>query len=454
MIPRARTGLRSCALCVMVCVFVLLLAVPAMAQREQESEDRSKILGAYFEEWSIYYAGYGLANLESNGSAAKLSHLLYAFANVTSPTPTGSSCVIADAWADFESPYLAPVGGIPSVSPLFGNFAEIVKLKQLHPKLKTLISIGGASAANAAAFSAAASSDAGRKALVASCINMFVLGNVGSYWNGTVVVPGLFDGFDIDWEFPTAADKPNFTLLLKEFRKQLNELSETTGKTYLLSFFGPAGAQNYTNIDLSEAAELVDFINMQGYDFAGAWEATTNHASPLFDARQNPNFGQGLDLNDVVNAYLSAGVPKHKISMGLPLYGHGWMGVPNTFHGLYQNSTEPSAVLLANGTGNCPDLSGATPGCDTLLTPGNATYATLSTVTANGYTRYYDPERVAVWLYNASTETFYTYDDPFTAMLKMIYVDARELGGAYVWAAKDDDASGTMIKTMARWLGR
>ena len=164
----ARTGLRWYGLCVMVCVFVLVLAVPVMAQREQESEDRSKILGAYFEEWSIYYAGYGLANLESNGSAAKLSHLLYAFANVTSPTPTGSSCVIADAWADFESPYLAPVGGIPSVSPLFGNFAEIVKLKQLHPKLKTLISIGGASAANAAAFSAAASSDAGRKALVAS----------------------------------------------------------------------------------------------------------------------------------------------------------------------------------------------------------------------------------------------------------------------------------------------
>lgn len=156
----------------------------------------------------------------------------------------------------------------------------------------------------------------------------------------------------------------------------------------------------------------------------------------------------------MVNAYLSAGVPKHKISMGLPRYGHGWMGVPNTFHGLYQNSTGPSAVLLANGTGNCPDLNGNTPGCDTLLTPGNATYATLSTVTANGYTRYYDPERVAVWLYNASTETFYTYDDPITAMLKMIYVDARELGGAYVWAAKDDDASGTMIKTMARWLGR
>jgi len=30
----------------------------------------------------------------------------------------------------------------------------------------------------------------------------------------------------------------------------------------------------------------------------------------------------------------------------------------------------------------------------------------------------------------------------------------RGLGGAYVWAIKDDDANGTMVKTMAQWLGR
>jgi chitinase len=91
------------------------------------------------------------------------------------------------------------------------------------------------------------------------------------------------------------------------------------------------------------------------------------------------------------------------------------------------------------------------------LTPGTLTYSTLSTLTANGYTRYLDPQRVAVWLYNPSTETFYTYDDPFTAMLKMIYVDVKVpggLGGAYVWAVKDDDGNGTMVKTMAQWLGR
>jgi chitinase len=38
----------------------------------------------------------------------------------------------------------------------------------------------------------------------------------------------------------------------------------------------------------------------------------------------------------------------------------------------------------------------------------------------------------------------------------MIYIDVKVpdgLGGAYVWALKDDDANGTMVKTMAKALG-
>jgi chitinase len=143
--------------------------------------------------------------------------------------------------------------------------------------------------------------------------------------------------------------------------------------------------------------------------------------------------------------------------MGLPLYAAGWTGAPNVNHGLYQNSTGPSPVLLANGTAVCTDLSGNTPGCDTLLTPGLLTYSTLSTLTSNGYSKYYDPRRIAVSLYDPTSETFYTYDDPITAALKMIYINLKVpggLGGAYVWAVKDDDANGTMVKTMAAGLGR
>jgi chitinase len=98
--------------------------------------------------------------------------------------------------------------------------------------LKTLISLGGASTANTNAFVAAASTPAGRTALAASCIDMFIVGNVGSDWNGNITAPGLFDGFHIDWEYPTASDKQNYTALLQEFRKQLNALSKITGKQY------------------------------------------------------------------------------------------------------------------------------------------------------------------------------------------------------------------------------
>lgn len=410
-------------------------------------QDQGKILGGYFEEWSIYYAGYNIANLQENGVADKLTHLMYAFANVTtSPSP---SCAIADSWADYLTPNLPRVSGVAYTGPLYGNFAAIQQLKQLHPQLKVLMSIGGASAANTAAFSAAAGTAAGRQALASSCINMFVKGNIASGYTA----PGLFDGFNIDWEFPAAADKQNFTALLKEFRTQLDALGKTTGKHYVMSFDGPAGAQNYVNIDLKQAAEQVDFITVDGYNYAGSWDMQTNHASPLFDDRQDPLYGQNLDIDDTVNAYLAAGVPAKKYTMGLPLYGAGWSGVSNVNHGLYQNASGPSAVPTANGQGQCTDLTGATAGCDLLLTPGIATYATLSNLTQNGYTRTYDGRRIAVSLYSPALQTFYTYDDPSTALLKMVYIEARGLGGAYVWAVKDDDANGTMVKTMASVLG-
>ncbi|MGD0800325.1 MAG: glycosyl hydrolase family 18 protein [Terracidiphilus sp.] len=440
-------SLRPCRL---VLTSLLALAVclnPAFAQETSHG----KILGGYFEEWSIYYAGYNIANLQQNGVADKLSHLIYAFADVT--TTPAPACAIADSWADYQSPYLPSVSGVAYPGPLYGNFAAIQQLKQLHPQLKVLMSIGGASATNLAGFVSASSTEAGRQALASSCISMFVEGNIAP----GITAPGLFDGFNIDWEFPTATDTTNFTALLAEFRKQLNTLSKTTGKQYVMTFDGPAGSQNYVNINLKQAAEQVDFITIDGYNYAGSWDTQTNDASPLFDDRQDPLNGQGLYIDSTVDAYLKAGVPPYKYTMGVPLYGAGWTGVPNVNHGLYQNSTGPSPVPLADGKGLCPDLSGNTIGCDPLLTPGLATYGTLVNLAANGYSNYFDPLRIAVSLYDPALETFYSYDNPSSAFLKMVYVDLKApggLGGAYVWALKDDDANGTVVKTMATALGR
>ena len=430
-------------------LFLSLLAVilalvtcctPAFAQNNNDEDKdeghgarRAKILAGYFEEWSIYGAHYNIADLQNNGVADKLTHFYYAFANVapTSGAPD-AMCHIADSWADFQTPFLPPVNGIADTAPLFGNFAELVKLKQLHPNLKILISLGGASAANTAGFAFAASTPQLRAQLVASCIDMFIKGNVAA----GVSTGSLFDGIDVDWEFPAAADKQNFTLLLQEFRNQLDALGVANKTHYLLTIAAPAGEQNFSNIELAKVAKQLDFFNIEGYDYHGTWETTTNHHAPLFGSRQVPD---NFFIEFTIDAYLDAGVPARKLLLGVPFYGRGWTGVPNVNHGLYQTST-----------GAAPSPAG-----DTLATDGVATFATLQAQT--GSQSFFDPRRFAHWTYNPTTQTFWSFDDELTTRLKMLYVNFRTpggLGGAYFWAFKDDDANGTLAKTMASGLGR
>jgi chitinase len=386
-------------------------------------DHRSKVVGGYFEEWSIYGANFNIANLQNNGVAGRLTHLFYAFGGVSD-----TGCFIADSWADYASPFLPTITG-PYTGPLYGNFAALLQLKRLHPNLKVMISLAGAPG-----FSAAAATDASRQAFVASCIDLFINGNVAP----GISAAGLFDGFDIDWEFPAASDTPNVTLLMREFRRQLDTLGRTTHSHYLLTMFGPAGQQNFSNIELARVARTLDFYNVQGYDFHGTWETSTNHASPLFDSPQDPARSDNFYIDYTINAYLQAGVPARKLILGIPLYGRGWTGVPSTNHGLYQTSTAPAPFDPA----------------DFLQTPGVETYLTLSTAPASGYQSYFDRRRLSVWLYNESTQTFWTYDNPNTVRLKTIYINRSGLGGAFVWAVKDDDAEATLIKTMANGLRR
>src|SRR5271155_5088223 len=187
----------------------LLTTVACVAQSFAQAHHPGKIFGGYFEEWGIRYAGYNIADLQKSGVADELTHLIYAFGNVTANG--APACAIADPSAAYQDSTLPSVSGEAYTAPLYGNFGAIQQLKALHPKLKVLISLGGQTG-DVTGFVTAAGTQGGRAALAASCIDMFVKGNVAP----GVSAPGLFDGFNIDWEFPTSAAKQNFTPLLKE----------------------------------------------------------------------------------------------------------------------------------------------------------------------------------------------------------------------------------------------
>ncbi len=440
-----RKFLRGLLQAVSASSLILVACVDPVAGQARHQE---KIFGGYFEEWGVNYAAYNIADLQKSGVADELTHLIYAFGNVTPTTP--AACAIADPVAAYQNPKVPSVSGRAYSAPLFGNFGAIQQLKELHPKLKVLISLGG-QAGDVAGFVTAAGTSAGRAGLAASCIDMFVKGHVAA----GVTAPGLFDGFNIDWEFPGAADKENFTALLKEFRTQLDALAKTTKKKYVLTFDSPANPKKYVNIDLKAAAEQVDFLTIDGYDYASGEDKQTNESSSLYDTPDDPVHGDARYIDATVKAYLQAGVPANKYTMGLPLYAVGWTGVPNANHGLYQNAKGASPVLLTDGSGACPnsDKTHASPGCDTVLTAGFLTYSTIENLMRMpGYVAWYDSARVGATLYNPSSGTFYSYDTPEAVAAKTAYIKRNKLGGAYVWALNDDDASASLTKAIAAGL--
>lgn len=435
-------------------IFALYLSVLglflcfSLASAAAQEHGEGRVVGGYFEEWDVRYSGYTMATLEKSGVAAKLTHLIYAFGDVTpglSPV-----CAVDDPKAAWQDASILGVDGRPFPGPVHGNFAGLLELKRLHPRLRTLISLGG-QAGEVSGFTAAAASPAARRALAASCIDLFILGHLAP----GVEAPGLFDGFNIDWEFPRAADRENFTALLHEFRTQLDALGRSTGRHYNLTFDSPSNPQKYADIDLKADADEVDFLTIDGYDYAAPSEKTTNASSALYNSPADPLRDQARAIDDTLRAYLKAGVPAAKYTMGMPLYGVGWSGVANRKRGLYQSAAGPAPVLLADGSGPCPTQSktAPAPGCDTILTPGFATDATLSQVLLRPDARFrYDSRRVGATVYLTGSGTFYTFDNLRSVAAKTAYIRAHKLRGAYVWALNDEDSAATITKAIAAGL--
>src|SRR5436305_4459555 len=201
----------------------------------------------YLASWGVKSKGTPIAKLPAN----QLTHIYYAFALIdqSGAVVLGDRCVDIGVCARAESSPAQPGG----------NFGELRKLKAKNPHLKLTISIGGWG--GSARFSDAAQTDESRKRFTESAIELFF-----HKW------PGLFDGIDIDWEFPVQgglkgnverpADKHNFTLLLAELRRQLDAQGKLDNRHYELTIAASARPSEIANVELAQITPLLDFINV------------------------------------------------------------------------------------------------------------------------------------------------------------------------------------------------
>lgn len=312
--------------------------------------------------------------------AEKLTHINYAFGRVT------------------------PEGELTLLQPDAPAFlAQIQSLKAKNPALRIILSVGGWGADH---FSDAALTEESRAKFAASAIAM-----VRRY---------ALDGVDLDWEYPgqpgpgikfRPEDKQNFTLLLKTMRQHLDALStekkRAASDRYLLTIASSGNRKYFENTEMETLHQYLDFINIMTYDFAGTFSKTTGHHARLYGA------APGASAYAFVRQHLDAGIPPRKLVLGVPFYGKGWIGVNRANDGLNQPFERPGS-----------DYS----------------YANIRRqyLGAPGFTRHWDIDARAPFLWNPESGTFISYEDPQSLEEKANFVKEHDLGGMMYWEHTHD----------------
>ncbi|XP_014211792.1 chitinase-3-like protein 2 [Copidosoma floridanum] len=293
------------------------------------------------------------------------------------------------------------------LGPNLDVYKKVVKLKENAPKLKVMVSIGGAS--NEAGFPDMVENYENRKSFVKSVLNITKSLNL--------------DGIDLDWEFPAWTNAPgrqksHFAQLVHELRQEF----DLSGRKLLLS---AAVAAPQAIIDQSyevpSLAKNIDFINLMSYDyhFYVWYYPVTDLNSPLYSRSLETGYLTSLNINFSANYWVLQGMPREKIVVGIPLFGHSYK--------LY-NHQNHQLKAPASGYGDTGVL-------------GFVTYPDVCDFLKNGAVRIFVKDSQVPYTYKNSE--WISYDDISSVTYKTTWIKYNGFKGAMVFSLNTDDWNST-----------
>ena len=392
------------------------LTVPATGSPDPGSTPAAPSVAAggkrigYFVEWGVYQRKYFVKNIETSGSADKLTHVVYAFGNVTN-----GQCAIGDSYADYDQAYSAAdsVDGVADTwddpTAIRGSFNQLRKLKALHPNLKVVWSFGGWTWSGG--FTQAAANPA---AFADSCHNLVE----DPRW------ADVFDGIDIDWEYPNACGLVCDSSGPDAYKNLMGALRTRFGSDLVSSAITADGSDG-GKIDVTDyagAAQYVDWYMPMTYDYFGAFtpNGPTAPHSPLTSYEGIPTAGFNSDA--AITKLKGKGIPADKLLLGVGFYGRGWSGVSQSAPG--GSATGPAPGSYEPGI---EDYKVIKDRCPSTGTVGGTAYAHCG-------------------------DQWWSYDTPATIGGKMDYANQQGLGGAFFWELSGDTANGELISALAGGL--
>ncbi|MFJ6633297.1 glycosyl hydrolase family 18 protein [Streptomyces sp. NPDC091376] len=369
-----------------------------------------KVKLGYFTNWGVYQRNYHVKNLVTSGSASKITHINYAFGNVS-----GGRCTIGDSYADYDKAYTADqsVDGVADTwdQPLRGNFNQLRKLKARYPHIKVLWSFGGWTWSGG--FPQAVQNPT---AFAESCYQLVE----DPRW------ADVFDGIDLDWEYPNACGLSCDTSGPAAFKNMMQAMRARFGPNNLVTAAITADASSGGKIektDYAGASQHSDWFNVMTYDFFGAFDAdgpTAPH-SPLTSYAGIPQ--QGFTSADAIAKLKAQGVPAAKLLLGIGFYGRGWTGVTQAAPG--GSATGPAPGTYEQGIEDYKVLKTSCPSTGTIA--GTA--------------------------YAKCGSNWWSYDTPATIGGKMSWAKNQSLGGAFFWEFSGDTTNGELVSAINSGLG-
>lgn len=371
----------------------------------------------------------------------KLTHVQYAFACVNKETfEIEAGDVKNDIENKFEGQTFVHDGQVIEMDPTlgyYGQFNLMHTLKKMHPNVTVLISTGGWGSSEGLWY--ATQNESTMRTFSKSAVEF-----IRKYG---------FDGIDIDFEFPSetplsgnytdftesirAGISDRYVQFIKILSEDLSAAAKEDGKYYWLTSAVSASSWVLGGQTNSDFLDYLDFVSIMSYDYHGGWNNYVENQANLY-----PDDADGETATQAVKTlgfdwsykFYRGKVQSEKILMGVPYYTRGWTNVSGGTNGLHGTSGTP----ITNATDNlnlwCDIENG-----QEVAAGANPLWHVMNVMKSNSdYKYYWDEVGKVPHIWNATNNTFLTFEDTNSIQERINYVNDNNLGGVLIWVMHGD----------------